>query len=90
MPISKNRNALEVQAMHYEITVYKNGRLYFATSEKSLKDQESAIALTRHFKALFPESEGYKVSLSYVQTSKTKVHVIPVKSAGRVGNGCNC
>jgi|GEM_PF-1758539 len=51
--------------MHYEINISHNGSHLFATAERSIKGSHE---LNRVFKALdekFPESEGYKLSISY-------------------------
>jgi len=48
--------------MFYELNVSLNGSHYFATHERSLTNKADAKAAYTHFKALFPQSEGYKVS----------------------------
>lgn len=48
--------------MHYEINVSLNGRHFFATTERSLRDQERAREVFNEMLKRFPESEGFKVT----------------------------
>lgn len=48
--------------MYYEINVSKDGKHYFATAERSILDMDKLRTVYNHFKKLFPESEGYKLS----------------------------
>jgi hypothetical protein len=50
---------------HYEITVSRNGKFMFSTSERSATDSEKAALLTILFEGLFPVDDGYKVSVTY-------------------------
>mgnify|MGYP003136842270 CR=1 FL=1 len=49
--------------MFYTINVALNGRHYFGTSEHSLRALGDAQSLAQHFVKLFPESEGYSITL---------------------------
>lgn len=55
--------------MNYEINVAKNGTHYFATDERSLTTERAARDMYRHFLELFPESEGYSITVRYWQTT---------------------
>lgn len=50
--------------MYYEINISKNGRHYFATAERSLTEEEAATAAYWDLVARFPESEGFKITIS--------------------------
>lgn len=54
--------------MTYEINVSKNGAHYFATHERSLMTLKDAMQLATHFSTVFPEDEGYKVTLKKYET----------------------
>jgi hypothetical protein len=57
--------------MFYEINVAKNGKHYFATAERSILHKDSAKEIVKHFKTVFPKSEGYSISCSLcMKTSK--------------------
>lgn len=47
----------------YEINVSKNGQHYFATAERSLSSLAKALDMVRHFKSIFPETDGYRIDL---------------------------
>lgn len=60
--------------MHYEINVSRNGKHLFATSERSLKDTESAHALAAEFKQVrFPASQGFVVTMTRWDSIGTNV-----------------
>jgi hypothetical protein len=50
---------------YYEINISKNGQFVFATAERSATDEHSAKKLFKLLKEKFPESEGYKVEVTY-------------------------
>ena len=49
--------------MFYTINVALKGQHYFGTSEHSLRALGDAQSLVHHFVKLFPDSEGYSVTL---------------------------
>ena len=53
--------------MYYEINVSKDGRHYFATSERSIRDIEKAEKMFEHFSQLFPVADGYRISVTEYQ-----------------------
>jgi len=59
--------------MSYEINVSLNGRHYFATHTRSLTYEPDALALFEHFKKLFPESEGYELTLWKKRTASNMI-----------------
>lgn len=61
--------------MWYEINVSLNGVHYFATAERSLTMQKEAVKMLEHFRAVFPESEGYKCKLSHWKTVGETIEV---------------
>ena len=50
--------------MYYEINVSLNGKHLFATSERSIVNYEQAKEMYKLFMEKFPESEGYKLTVS--------------------------
>lgn len=60
--------------MHYEINVAKDGRHYFATHERSLRDEEHAKAVLKKFNEAFPKKEGYEITVHFVTTSSRQVN----------------
>lgn len=50
--------------MYYEINVAFKGMHYFATAERSITTQKDAEHMYRHFIKLFPEEQGYELSLT--------------------------
>lgn len=50
--------------MYFEINVSLNGRHFFATSERSIQDAGKAESLYKVFLKKFPESEGYRVTVT--------------------------
>ena len=53
--------------MYYEINVSKKGRHIFATAERSITTYADAKFMYELFKEKFPESEGYKIDVTYWQ-----------------------
>ena len=49
----------------YEINVSKNGKYVFSTAERSATDIWQAKKVYKLLKEKFPESEGYKVEVTY-------------------------
>ena len=50
--------------MHYEINVSHHGQHYFATAERSCTTEAKARHLYALLREKFPESEGYKHTVS--------------------------
>ena len=50
--------------MSIEINISKNGKHYFATAERSLNFKSEGIKMFKDLKKRFPESEGFKLSIS--------------------------
>lgn len=50
--------------MYYEICVSLNGRHLFATAERSITDIHKAETVYKLFKEKFPETDGYKITVS--------------------------
>jgi hypothetical protein len=50
---------------YYEINVAKDGNHHFATAERSLTDEVKAKSMYSQFCKLFPESEGYTITVCY-------------------------
>lgn len=61
--------------MSYEINVSLKGKHYFATSDRSLRSEDAAVAMAKHFKELFPESEGYQITVRRILTTMQEVTV---------------
>lgn len=57
--------------MYYDINISKNGSHIFATSERSSTSKRNAELLFNEFKKRFPESEGFKISVSFWAKSGT-------------------
>ena len=51
--------------MYYEINISLNGRHLFATHERSITDKWELEKVYKIFKEKFPESEGYKMSVTH-------------------------
>ena len=51
--------------MYYEINVSLNGKHLFATAERSITNNLKAEKIYNLFKEKFPESEGYKIDVTY-------------------------
>lgn len=63
--------------MYYEINVTLNGRHFFATAERSITDQTTFMNMFYVFKEKFPESEGYHITATRIETIG---HNIPVEN----------
>lgn len=50
--------------MYFEINVAKNGIHFFATAERSARDEQKMCEIVRVFKEKFPESEGYVINVT--------------------------
>lgn len=50
---------------YYEINVSLNGYHLFATHPRSLKTEDNANKMVILFKMKFPESQGYKISMTH-------------------------
>lgn len=50
--------------MHYEINVSHNGKHLFATAERSLTTLGEAKRVYDKIKKVFPESEGFKLTVT--------------------------
>jgi hypothetical protein len=51
--------------MYYRINVAKGGKHFFATADHSLTSQMDYYKVLPVIAEKFPESEGYKISVSY-------------------------
>lgn len=51
--------------MYYEINVSLNGNHLFATADRSITTINKAKRVYELFKEKFPESEGYKIDVTY-------------------------
>lgn len=49
---------------YYEINVSLNGVHFFATHKRSLTDERKMQEVLEVFKEKFPESEGYRISVT--------------------------
>jgi hypothetical protein len=61
--------------MDYTINIAKDGHHYFATTKRSLRTLDKAIALFKVLQEKFPESEGYTHSLSKVMNTTQSINV---------------
>lgn len=59
--------------MYYEINVALNGQHYFATAKRSLTDELAARGMYAVFCDKFPESAGYRVSLTQWKESGIRI-----------------
>lgn len=50
--------------MYYEVTVSLLGDHFFATSERSITTLSRAMIVYEKFVKVFPEEDGYKISVS--------------------------
>ena len=62
--------------MYYEINVALNGRHFFATAERSITDHATFLTILDVFREKFPESEGYHITATRIETIG---HNIPVE-----------
>lgn len=51
--------------MYYEINVSLNGNHLFATADRSITTMNKVKRVYELFKEKFPESEGYKIDVTY-------------------------
>lgn len=54
--------------MYYEINVAYNKQHYFATAPRSLTNEEKANVVFKHLKQLFPEADGFTVTMYRYET----------------------
>lgn len=59
--------------MHYDINVSREGQHFFATAERSCTSEQRAKEVWAVLKAKFPESEGWKVSVTLWRTSGQEI-----------------
>jgi hypothetical protein len=59
--------------MYYEINIAKNGVHFFATAERSLTSKSIAKLAYEKLKIAFPESEGYKITISHWKSVGTDI-----------------
>lgn len=53
--------------MYYEISVAKNHQHYFATAKRrNVELLQDTIKLVNHFKEIFKEKDGYKITVSLI------------------------
>lgn len=55
--------------MWYEINVSHNGKHFFATDKRSITSPSEAKVAWDIFKKKFPESQGYKLTMSRNETT---------------------
>lgn len=58
---------------HYEINVSLNGKHFFATDERSTRDEAPTKKLVEEFRTRFPESEGFKIDVTHWKAGGTKI-----------------
>jgi len=61
--------------MPYEINISKNGKHYFATAERSLTTLGEATKLYNELKEFYPESQGFKLSLTKWETIGKEIKI---------------
>ena len=61
--------------MSYEINISKNGKHYFATAERSLTALGGATKLYNELKEFYPESQGFKISLTKWETKGKEIKI---------------
>lgn len=54
--------------MYYEINVSQNGKHFFATAERSIRDERDLKAVYTKFKTAFPASEGFALHVTQRMT----------------------
>lgn len=54
--------------MWYEINVSRYGRHFFATHERSISTRHQLAEALHIFEEKFPESEGYKITVTRYET----------------------
>lgn len=61
--------------MGYEINVALNGKHFFATHERSLQSIDKMKECLEIFIEKFPESEGYKITVSEWETTGKNIDI---------------
>lgn len=61
--------------MSYEINISKNGKHYFATAERSLTTLDGATKVYNELKEFYPESQGFKLSLTKWETIGKEIKI---------------
>ena len=61
--------------MSYEINISKNGKHHFATAERSLTTLGGATKLYNELKEFYPESQGFKLSLTKWETIGKEIKI---------------
>ena len=61
--------------MSFEINISKNGKHYFATAERSLTSLGEAYKLYDELKGFYPESQGFKLSLTKWETKGKEIKI---------------
>ena len=51
-------------ADHYEINISLNGKHFFATAERSIRDENKLKEVYNVLKEKFPEEDGYKITVT--------------------------
>jgi len=69
--------------MYYEINVSHMGLHYFATAERSITSSVDLKRKVRHFKELFPEDDGYKVTASWWNKSGAEIDLDDLLKEGK-------
>lgn len=59
---------------YYEINVFSRGQHFFATASRSLANEAEAFNAFQIFKKKFPESEGFRVTVTEYQTMGKEVN----------------
>ena len=63
--------------MHYEINVALNGRHFFGTHERSIRDHTKMVIVFKAMRKAFPESTGFTIDVRVIST--TYLVVDPLK-----------
>lgn len=61
--------------MYYEIIVALNGRHFFATAERSIRDRATLEKVLDVFRECFTEKDGYKITVTKWETRGTTVEI---------------
>ncbi|WGH49531.1 hypothetical protein [Alishewanella phage vB_AspM_Slicko01] len=61
----------------YTLNISKNGQHYFATAERSIDSAKKAQKIRDELQKIYSESEGFKITCSYVQTVHKAVELPP-------------
>lgn len=59
--------------MYYEINVSKDGKHLFATDRRCIEFPWNLAKIYPLFKEKFPESEGYKITVTYWETKGKEI-----------------